>query len=100
MYKNRPNVAHLIVKYFEAFELALSGKSGGSNSPGVFCGLVTLVATLDEIFENEFLECMLAIIRGHIQGEVKSAKFVTIKADETTVMNAKLSPVVEKRSLN
>lgn len=73
---------------------------------------------------------MLAIIRGHISGEVKSAKFVTIQADETTnmskqtqlvivwkyinmndavleqffeflpVMNAKLSPVVEKRILN
>lgn len=73
---------------------------------------------------------MLAIIRGHISGEVRSAKFVTIQADETTnmskqtqlvivwkyinmndavleqffeflpVMNAKLSPVVEKRILN
>lgn len=73
---------------------------------------------------------MLAIIRGHISGEVKSAKFVTIQADETSnmskqtqlvivwkyinmndavleqffeflpVMNAKLSPLVEKRSLN
>ena len=77
------------MSYFvECFELALRGKDGseGSNNPGVFRGLVDMVASLDEAFEehlktatvfkvtsktvqNKLLESMLAVIRRHIMEE-------------------------------
>ena len=103
--KNQDILARLIdcVKFCRVFELALRGKdeSKASINPGVFRGLVDLVASLDEVFEEhlktaavskhmsktvqyELLKSMLAVIRGHITEEVKSANFVAIKAGETT----------------
>ena len=91
------------VKFCGVFELALRGKdeTEGSSNPGIFRGLVDLVASLDEVFEehlktatvfkgtsktvqNELLDCMLSVIRERIMEEVKSARFVAIQADETT----------------
>ena len=116
--KNRHILARLIdcVKFCGVFELALRGKdeTEGSNNPGVFRGLVNLVASLDEAFEehlktatvfkgtsktvqNELLESMLAVIRGHITEEVKSAKFVAIQADETTDVSTQTQLVLVLR---
>ena len=91
------------VKFCGVFELALRGRdeSEGSSNPGIFRGLVQLIASLDEVFEehlktatvfkgtsktvqNELLDCMAAVIRARIKEEVKSASFVAIQADETT----------------
>lgn len=103
--KNRHILGLLIdcVKFCGLFELALRGKdeSEGSSHAGIFRGLVDLLASLDEVFEehwktatvfkgtsktvqNELLNCMLSDIREHIMEEVKSARFVAIQADETT----------------
>ena len=75
-------------------------ESEGSSNPGIFRGLVDLVALLDKVFEehllcysfqghfkavqNELLDCMLSVIRERVMEEVKSARFVAIQADETT----------------
>lgn len=119
--KNRHILARLIdcVKFCGVFELALRGKdeSEGSNNPGIFRGLVDLVASLDEAFEehlktatvfkgtsktvqNELLESMLAVIRGHITEEVKSAKFVAIQADETTDVSTQTQLVLVLRYID
>ena len=119
--KNRHIVARLIdcVKFCGVFELALRGKdeSEGSNNPGVFRGLVDLVASLDEAFQehlktatvfkgiskavqNELLESMLAVIRGHVTEEVKSAKFVAIQADETTDVSTQTQLVLVLRYID
>lgn len=77
---------------------------------------VDLVASLDEAFEehmktatvfkgtsktvqNTLLESMLAVIRGHITEEVKSAKFVAIRADKTTDMSTQTQLVLKIRRL-
>lgn len=116
--KNRHILARLIdcVKFCGVFELALRGKdeSEGSNNLGVFRGLVDLVASFDEVFEdnlktamvfkgtsktvqNELLESMLAVIRARITEEVKSAKFVAIQADETTDVSTQTQLVLVLR---
>ena len=82
--KNRHILNRLIqcVKFCGVFDLALRGKdeTEGSTNPGIFLGLVDLVAQLDEVFDehlknatvfkgtsktvqNELLECMLAVVR-------------------------------------
>ena len=70
--------------------------------------MVQLIASLDEVFEehlktatvfkgtsktvqNELLDCMAAVIRARITEEVKSASFVAIQADETTISRAAAS---------
>lgn len=91
-------------------------ESEGFNNSGIFHGLVDLVALLDEAFEghlkktatvfkgtskavqNELLESMLVVIRGHITEEVKSAKFVAIQADETTDVSTQTQLVLVLRS--
>ena len=109
--KNRHILNRLIqcVKFCGVFELALRGKdeTGGSTNPGIFLGLVDLVAQLDEVFDehlkkatvfkgtskmvqNELLECMLAVVRERIVEEVKSVNYVTIQADETTDVSTQL----------
>ncbi|XP_070822084.1 zinc finger MYM-type protein 1-like [Chaetodon trifascialis] len=119
--KNQHILARLIdcVKFCGVFELALRGKdeSEGSNNPGIFRGLVDLMASLDEAFEehlktatvfkgtsktvqNELLESMLAVIRGHIMEEVKSAKFVAIQADETTDVTTQTQLVLVLRYID
>lgn len=103
--KNRHNLGRLVdcVKFCGLFELALRGKdeTEGSSNAGIFRGLVDLVASLDEMFEehlknstvfkgtsktvqNELLDSMLYVIRERITEEVKSANFIAIQADETT----------------
>lgn len=71
-----------------------------SDSPGIFRGLVDLVASLDDVLEdhlktatvfkgpsktlqNELLDCMLSMLKTHILGVVKNADYLAIEADET-----------------
>ena len=90
------------VKFCGVFKLALRGKdeSKGSNNPRFFHGLVDLVASLEtatvfkgtsKTVQTELLDSMLAVIRGHITEEVKSAKFIAIQADETTACQRRRS---------
>ena len=83
MDNNRHILSKLIdcIKFCGAFELALRGhdESGSSENPGVFLGLVDLVASLDSAMrdhldtatvfkgtsnriQNELLDCMLDVI--------------------------------------
>lgn len=119
--KNRHILGRLIdcVKFCGLFELALRGKdeSEGSSHAGIFRGLVNLVASLDEVFEehlktatvfkgtsktvqNELLDCMLSVIREHIMEEVKSARFVAIQADETTDVSTQTQLVLVFRYID
>ena len=50
--------------------------------------------------QNELLESMLVVIRGHIMEEVKSAKFVAIQADETTVVSTQTQLVLVLRYID
>ena len=116
--KNRHILGRLIdcVKFCGVFELALRGKdeSEGSSNPGIFRGLVDLVASLDEVFEehlrtatvfkgtsktvqNELLNCMESVIRERIVEEVRSARFVAIQADETTDVSTQTQLVLVLR---
>ncbi|XP_063755768.1 zinc finger MYM-type protein 1-like [Eleginops maclovinus] len=102
--KNRHILSKIIdcVKFCGAFELALRGhdESESSENPGVFRGLVDFVASLDAVLhdhlqtatvfkgtsktvQNELLDCMLSVLRECIIGEIRSADFVSIQADET-----------------
>ena len=103
--KNRHILSKIIdcVRFFGAFELALRGhdESEDSDNPGIFRGLVDLVASLNKALEdhlktatvfkgtsktiqNELLDCMLSILQDVIVDEVRSAEFLAIQADETT----------------
>lgn len=103
--KNRHVLSKIIdcVRFCGAFELALRGhdESEGSDNPGIFRGLVDLVASLDSVLEehlqnatvfkgtsktiqNELLDCMLSVLRAYIVDEVRAAEFLSIQADETT----------------
>ncbi|KAK7912495.1 hypothetical protein WMY93_012706 [Mugilogobius chulae] len=116
--KNRHILSRLIdcVKFCGLFELALCGKDENedSNNPGVFRGLVDLVASLDEAFDehnktakifkgtskivqNELLECMCAVIKEKITEEVKVAHFVALQADETTDVSTQTQLVLVLR---
>ncbi|CAI5682239.1 unnamed protein product [Oreochromis niloticus] len=76
-------------------------ESDSSDNPGIFRGLVDLMASIDhdlrqhlenatvfkgtsKTVQNEILDCMLAVLRERIVEEVKAAKFLAIQADETT----------------
>ena len=119
--KNRHILGRLIdgVKFCGVFELALRGRdeSEGSSNPGIFRGLVQLIASLDEVFEehlktatvfkgtsktvqNELLDCMAAVIRARITEEVKSASFVAIQADETTDVSTQTQMVMVLRYID
>ncbi|XP_063745024.1 zinc finger MYM-type protein 1-like [Eleginops maclovinus] len=116
--KNRHILGRLIdcVKFCGVFELALRGKdeSEGSSNAGIFRGLVDLVASLDEVFEehlrtatvfkgtsktvqNELLDCMASVIRERIVEEVRAARFVAIQADETTDVSTQTQLVLVLR---
>ena len=103
--KNRHILSKIIdcVKFCGAFELALRGhdETASSNNPGIFRGLVDLVASLDGVLEehlktatvfkgtsktvqNELLDCMLSVLRDCILEDVKRADYLAIQADETT----------------
>ncbi|KAL2086792.1 hypothetical protein ACEWY4_017851 [Coilia grayii] len=102
---NRHILSKLIdcIKFCGAFELALRGhdESGSSENPGVFLGLVDLVASLDSAMrdhldtatvfkgtsnriKNELLDCMLDVMQGHIIQDLKNTDFLAVQADETT----------------
>ncbi|CAI5694963.1 zinc finger MYM-type protein 1 [Oreochromis niloticus] len=103
--KNRHILSKIIdcIKFCGAFELAMRGhdESDSSDNPGIFRGLVDLMASIDhdlrqhlenatvfkgtsKTVQNEILDCMLAVLRERIVEEVKAAKFLAIQADETT----------------
>lgn len=103
--KNRHILSTLIdcIKFCGAFELALRGhdESETSENPGIFRGLVDLMASIDrdlkdhlenatvfrgtsKTVQNELLDCMLSVLREKILDETKTADFLAIQADETT----------------
>nr|XP_054598746.1 zinc finger MYM-type protein 1-like [Nothobranchius furzeri] len=106
------------VKFCGAFELALRGhdETESSENPGVFRGLVDLVASLDVLedhlktatvfkgtsktVQNELLDCMLSVIKTHILGEVNNANYLAIQADETTDISTRCQLVLVLRYLD
>ncbi|XP_033986973.1 zinc finger MYM-type protein 1-like [Trematomus bernacchii] len=103
--KNRHVLSKIIdcVKFCGGFDLALRGhdEADTSDNPGVFLGLVNLLASLDSVLEdhlktatvfkgtsktvqNELLDCMLSVCKDYILEEVKNASYLVIQADETT----------------
>ena len=90
-------------KFSGAFELPLRGhdESETSENPGIFRGLIELMASIDRELEvhlenatvfkgtsktvqNELLDCMLSVLRDCALEEVKQAGHIAIQADETT----------------
>lgn len=107
--KNRYILSKLIdaVKFCGAFELALRGhdESGTdtSNNPGIFRGLVNLMAELDstlkqhieksnnrvflglsKTIQNDLLDSIYAVCLEIICDEITQTKYIAIEADETT----------------
>ncbi|KAG1924938.1 zinc finger MYM-type protein [Pimephales promelas] len=103
--RNRHILSKIIdaVKFCGAFELALRGhdESDASENPGIFLGLIDLMASIDRELEvhlenatvfkgtsktvqNELLDCMLSVLRDRILEEVKHSDYIAIQADETT----------------
>ncbi|KAK0142686.1 Zinc finger MYM-type protein 1 [Merluccius polli] len=103
--RNRHILSKIIdaVKFCGAFELALRGhdESDTSENPGIFLGLIDLMASIDRDLEvhlenatvfkgtsktvqNELLDCMLSVLRDRIREEVKQSDYIAIQADETT----------------
>ncbi len=103
--RNRHILSKLIdcVKFCGAFELAMRGHDENemSDNPGIFRGLVDLMASIDSVLEedlqnatvfkstsktmqNELLDCMLSVLRDRILEEVKNADYLANQADETT----------------
>ncbi|XP_078506844.1 zinc finger MYM-type protein 1-like [Lissotriton helveticus] len=119
--RNRHILSKIIdcIRFCGAFELALRGhdESEGSTNPGIFMGLVDLVASIDKEMEahlaratvfkgtsktiqNELLECMLEIIRSHIVQELLNTDFVAIEADDTTDVATQTQSVLVFRYLD
>ena len=119
--KNRHILSKLIdcIRFCGAFELALRGhdETESSNNPGVFRGLVDLVASLDNVMhehlqnatvfrgtsktiQNELLDCMFDVMQGHIIQELKDAEFISIQADETTDVSTHCQLVVVFRYID
>ncbi|XP_078533623.1 zinc finger MYM-type protein 1-like [Lissotriton helveticus] len=119
--RNRHILSKIIdcIRFCGAFELALRGhdESEGSTNPGIFMGLVDLVASLDKEMEshlasatvfkgtsktiqNELLECMLEIMRSHIVQELQNTDFVAIQADDTTDVATQTQSVLVFRYLD
>ncbi|XP_062268110.1 zinc finger MYM-type protein 1-like [Platichthys flesus] len=119
--KNRHILSRIIdcIKFCGAFELALRGhdESESSDNPGIFRGLVDVVASLDgalkddldsatvfkgtsKTVQNELLDCMLAVVREKIISEIQSSDFLSIQADETTDISTQTQLVLVLRYLN
>ncbi|XP_063747657.1 zinc finger MYM-type protein 1-like [Eleginops maclovinus] len=119
--KNRHILSRIIdcVKFCGAFELALRGhdESENSENPGIFHGLVDVVASLDGVLkehlesatvfkgtsktvQNELLDCMLSVVREKIISEVQSSDFLSIQADETTDISTQAQLVLVLRYIN
>ena len=107
-----------VIKFCGQFELALRGRdeSEGSQNPGIFRGLVDLMAELDnklahhlekatvfkgtsKTVQNELLDCMYEVYRDKIKAEINDAKFVSVQADETTDSACKCQLVIILRYL-
>ncbi|CAL9695642.1 unnamed protein product [Knipowitschia caucasica] len=107
------------VKFCGAFELALRGhdESESSVNPGIFCGLVDFVASLDgalkehletatvfkgtsKTVQNELLDCMLSVAREQIIEEAQKSVFVSIQADETTDISTQSQLVLVLRYID
>ncbi|KAJ8280031.1 hypothetical protein COCON_G00070970 [Conger conger] len=118
------------VKSCGAFERAVRGRgeTRTSEDPGVFGGSVNFDAALDEVLAehlgngawfpgsshalpgsshalrdellDELLDCMLAVLREHIIGEIGSADFLSIQADEIMDASARCQLVVLVRFLD
>ncbi|XP_078525863.1 zinc finger MYM-type protein 1-like [Lissotriton helveticus] len=119
--RNRHVLSEIIdcICFCSAFELALRGhdESEGSANPGIFKGLVDLIASIDhemeahlssatvfkgtsKIIQNELLECMLEIVKSTIVLELKNTDFVAIQADDTTDVATKTQSVLVFRYLD
>lgn len=119
--KNRHILSKLIdcIRFCGAFELALRGhdETDSSSNPGVFRGLVDLVASLDSVMhehlqnatvfkgtsktiQNELLDCMFDVMQGHIVNDLKHAEFISIQADETTDVSTHCQLVVVFRYID
>lgn len=93
------------IKFCGVFELALRGhdESSESNNPGVFRGLVNLMAEVDGVLkshiensknsvfsglsktiQNDLLDSILEVSRDLIKKEIQEAEYIAIQADETT----------------
>src|SRR4029434_7078897 len=103
--KNRRILSRIIdcVKFCGAFELALRGhdESKNSDNPGIFRGLMDVVASLDSALkehlesatvfkgtfktvQNELLDCMLAVVRE------KLVRFANLKERRATFLSESL----------
>lgn len=114
--QNRYILGRLIdcIKFCGAFELALRGHDErvDSQNPGIFRGLVNLMAEIDatlkshiensknsafsglsKTIQNELLESILAVSQNVIRQQIQSADFIAIQADETTD-NANITQLV------
>ena len=119
--KNRHVLSKIIdcVKFCGAFEIALRGhdESESSENPGVFRGLVDLVASLDAVLQehlqtatvfkgtsktvqNELLDCMLSVLREEIIKAIRNADFLSIQADETTDISTQCQLVLVIRYID
>lgn len=105
--KNRHILSRLIdcIKFCGVFEVALRGhdESNASVNPGIFRGLVNLLAEIDgtlkehinktnnrvfmglsKTIQNELLDSIYAVCRNVIISEINKADYVAVMADETT----------------
>ncbi|XP_061095772.1 zinc finger MYM-type protein 1-like isoform X2 [Conger conger] len=126
--KNRRLLSKIVdrVKSCGAFERAVRGRgeTRTSEDPGVFGGSVNFDAALDEVLaehlgngawfpgsshafpgsshalRDELLDCMLAVLQEHIIGEIGSADFLSIQADEIMDASARCQLVVLVRFLD
>uniref|UniRef100_A0A1A8BMB8 Si:ch211-240b21.2 n=2 Tax=Nothobranchius kadleci TaxID=1051664 RepID=A0A1A8BMB8_NOTKA len=119
--KNRHILSKIIdcVKFCGAFELGMSGhgESESSDNPGIFRGLVDLMASNDRglrehlesatvfkgtstTIQNELLDCMLAVLRERIVEEVNTASFLAIQVDKTTDISSHYQLVLVLRYID
>ncbi len=117
---NRHVLSKLIdaIKFCGAFELALRGhdETETSSNPGIFRGLINLMAELDQVLahhlatatvfkgtsktvQNELLDSMYAVYLDHVKEEIRNAEFVSIQSDETTDVACKCQMVTILRYL-
>lgn len=106
------------VKFCGFFELALRGhdERETSENPGIFRGLVDLIATADsklanhlsdnasKVFkgtsktvQNDLLKCMLEVITSEIRHEVSGTEFCAIISDDTTDVSCQVQNVLVLR---
>ena len=117
---NRHVLSRLIdaIKFCGKFELALRGRdeSKDSDNPGIYRGLIDLMAELDNVLadhlktatvfkgtsktiQNELLDCMYEVYLDKVKAEINAANFVSIQADETTDVACKCQLVIILRYL-